>query len=265
MSHKSGFPSLLTAPTLFSAFSCCRTGQWETSFLILFSISVTTRSWSWPWPFLVSHQSWLDRGHPHLFCGPTWLRRGFPLLQHSAGTMPWAGSCSTLLHPAHPTTPEQRLCNLFPPARAVSIRWAKMSMQAGLNGCCRLWSSHAAVQDSADAISPSASFGYMDCAVNGWDLNFADEQPDPCGRCKPLLCGGAWSDRGHGLRHRWSRACKLWAFKIFGLPGCWQWHSLKIFQLNVLTFIYNATLTEFYFILSLIKYIVHESKGLMAD
>lgn len=111
---------------------------------------------------------------------------------------------------------------MFPPVRAASIQCTKIPVQAGLSDCCRLQSSSAAVRDPAGCYFSLRLVGYVDCAADGWSLNFADEQPDPSDRCKSLSRGGAWSDRGHGLRYHSSRVCKLCAFKLFGLPGSWQ-------------------------------------------
>lgn len=101
-----------------------------------------------------------------------------------------------------------------------------------------------------DAISPLASFGSVDCEPNAWGLTFVDEQPYPWNRPKPLPCGGVWSHIGSGVMCHQSPMCKLCAFKLFGLPGCWQGHSLKLFQLKVQAFIYSSALTEVCIILS---------------
>lgn len=171
------------------------------------------------------------------------------------GTMPWAGSCSTPLHPTHPTTLGCRLCTLFPPVRAVSAQCTKISVQTGLNGCC----------SGAEPTGCHFSLRlhglcckWMGFEFYGWATwSLWQTQASALWWC--VKCQRPWLEVPPVF------VCKLGAFKLFGLPGCRQWHSLKLFQLNALALIYNSTLTEFYFILSCVKYIVDESKGLIAD
>lgn len=41
------------------------------------------------------------------------------------------------------------------------------------------------------------------------------------------------------IQHHWSCLCKFCIFRLLDLPGYWHWHSLKLFQVNILAFIYN--------------------------